>query len=95
MRLVRRVPKRGFNRAEKKRFMLVNLAALSRFEAGTTVTPDMLGFAGAAAMKAYAGVKILGDGEPVKSLTVKAHAFSAAARRKIEEAGGRCETAAD
>lgn len=95
MRLVRRIPKRGFNRADKERMLPVNLSALNEFPDGTTITPETVGFARAGKQDAYAGVKILGNGELSKRLVVKAHAFSASARLKIEQAGGQCEVLSD
>jgi large subunit ribosomal protein L15 len=68
----------------------VNLAALQqRFSAGAEVTPESLREAGLAKRKLP--VKVLGNGELSKKLTVRAHAFSATAREKIEKAGGTCE----
>jgi large subunit ribosomal protein L15 len=90
MRLIRRVPKRGFNNRNRKTYIAVNVSALSRFEDGAVV--DILVFKSSGLAKAQgSGVKVLGDGELQKKLTVKAHAFSAAARTKIEAVGGTCE----
>lgn len=90
MPLIRRLPKRGFNHPSKTVYHVVNVAALEAFDDGAEVTPRMLAEAGLARGRAD-GVKILGTGELRKKLTVKAHAFSASARAKIEAAGGRCE----
>jgi len=88
MRLVRRIPKRGFHNPARRAFRPVNVAALAGFAAGTEVTPDLLREAGLAGR---AAIKILGTGAAPPRLTVKAHAFSAQARAKIEAAGGTCE----
>jgi len=93
MPLIRRLPKRGFNHPSKTVYLPVNVGALNRFEDGAEVTPEALRQAGLACGRAD-GVKVLGTGELKKKLTVKAHAFSAAARAKIEAAGGRCEVIA-
>jgi len=68
----------------------VNVAALACFENGTEITPDLLRQAGLSG-SARAAIKILGTGELPRRLTVKAQAFSAQARAKIEAAGGTCE----
>jgi large subunit ribosomal protein L15 len=92
MRLVRRIPKRGFTNINRKTYVAVNIAALDRFDDGAVVDVEALKSAGLA--KAIdSGVKILGGGEITKKLTVKADAFSATARSKIEAAGGVCEIA--
>jgi large subunit ribosomal protein L15 len=87
MPLVRRVPKRGFTNIWRKEFAVVNLAALVDFE--EAVTPDTLVERGL--VRAGLKVKILGEGEVAKALTVTAHKFSKSAREKIEAAGGRCQ----
>ena len=86
--ILRRVPKRGFVNPGRKEFSIVNISALNRFEEGSEVTPDLLKDMGVV-KDLKDGLKILGDGEIKKALIVKAHAFSEAARRKIEEAGGK------
>jgi large subunit ribosomal protein L15 len=86
--ILRRVPKRGFVNPGRKEFSIVNVSALNRFEDGSEVTPDLLKDMGMV-KDLKDGLKILGDGEIKKALIVKAHAFSEAARRKIEEAGGK------
>ena len=91
MRLIRRVPKRGFNRPGAWVLAEVNVGALARFAAGSEVTEAALREAGLV-RGAVDGVKILGDGEIDRRLTVRARGFSASARRKIEAAGGACET---
>jgi large subunit ribosomal protein L15 len=94
MPLIRRIPKRGFNNARfTTRYIPVNLDALNQFDNGARVDEAMLKSAGLANGKG-AGVKILGDGELNKKLTVSVHAFSASARAKIEAKGGTCEVVA-
>lgn len=89
MPLIRRLPKRGFNQAYGIVYVPVNVAALETLDAEQTISPDVMQRAGL--VKRAARIKILGNGELTRSLTVQAHAFSAAARRKIEAAGGACE----
>ena len=91
MPLIRQLPKRGFSNARhKKHFAPVNLEALNSFDEGSVV--DVAAIRGAGlANGTWDGIKILGDGDFGKKLTVKAHAFSASARAKIEGAGGTCE----
>jgi large subunit ribosomal protein L15 len=90
MPLYRRLPKKGFNNNRfKKRYALVNVSHLARFEAATEVTPELLRRRGLIA-KRLDGVAVLGHGELSVALTVKAHRFSAGARAKIEQAGGTC-----
>jgi large subunit ribosomal protein L15 len=90
MPLQRRLPKRGFTPLNKKVYALVNLRDLEVFEAGSVVDLEALGKAHLIE-KIYDGVKILGDGEIGKALTVKAHRFSKSALEKIEAAGGKTE----
>ena len=90
MPLARRVPKRGFNNIFAKPLSSVNLSALNRFKSGATVTEKELLEEGILT-KCKHGVKILGNGELKKKLTVKANAFSELAKKKIEEAGGKAE----
>src|ERR1051325_1714125 len=91
MPLFRRMPKRGFNnKRHETRYSPVNLSALNRFEDGARVDAEALKAVGLANGKG-AGIKILGNGELTKKLTVSAHAFSASAKKKIEEKGGACE----
>jgi large subunit ribosomal protein L15 len=89
MPLHRRVPKRGFTNIFRVEYDIVNLSDLARFDAGQAVTLDTL--AEARLARKNRPVKILGDGEVGKALTVSAHKFSANARGKIEAAGGKCE----
>ncbi len=94
MPLIRRIPKRGFNNARHgTRYLPVNLEALNRFDEGARVDEAALRSAGLANGR-NDGVKILGDGELTKKLTVSAHAFSASAKAKIEAKGGTCELVA-
>ncbi len=90
MPLSRRLPKRGFNNIFGTTYAPVNVSALECFEDGTEITVETLVEAGIV-KKAMDGVKILGTGELTKKLTVKAAAFSAAAKEKIEKAGGKTE----
>lgn len=88
--LAMRLPKlRGFNNPNKEEFAIVNLGTLNEFRAGSEVTPEKLREQGLIRHKGR--VKVLAEGELTKKLTVKAHAFSAAARSRIEEAGGSVE----
>src|SRR5438093_1406455 len=91
MPLIRRIPKRGFNNARHTtRYLPVNLEALNQFDEGARVDAEVLRKAGLANGRAD-GIKILGNGELSKKLTVNAHAFSASAKSKIEAKGGTCE----
>lgn len=93
MPLIRRIPKRGFNNARfATRFLVVNLESLNRFDEGARVDAAALRSAGLANGRGD-GIKILGDGELTRKLTVVAHAFSATAKKKIEALGGVCELA--
>ena len=88
--LAMRLPKlKGFTNPNKEEFAIVNVSAFDGFDAGSEVTPESLRDAGLIRHKGR--VKVLAEGELDKALTVKAHAFSAAAREKIEEAGGKVE----
>lgn len=94
MPLIRRIPKRGFNNARHTvRYLPVNLESLNQFAAGSTVDAETLRKAGLAS-GSIQRIKILGEGELKQKLTVRAHAFSAAARGKIEGLGGTCEVVA-
>ena len=90
MPLARRLPKRGFHNIFGTTYAPVNVEVLNRFEDGTEVTAELLQETGVIS-KALDGVKILGNGELTKKLTVKAAAFSASAKEKIEKAGGKAE----
>jgi large subunit ribosomal protein L15 len=88
--LFQRLPKRGFTNINRKDFAIVNLSTLNRFEEGTEVTPDLLLETGIVS-NVKSGVKILGNGQLEKKLTVKANKFSASAKEAIESAGGTVE----
>ena len=90
MPLQRRLPKRGFHSVFKKEYALVNLSSLNDFDEGATVTPEELVQRGLV-KKALKGIKILGDGDLSKPLTIKAHKFSKTAVEKIRTAGGEVE----
>ena len=90
MPLARRIPKRGFHNIFAKPLESVNVSALNVFEDGAEVDANIL-LAEGVLSKCVNGVKILGNGELTKKLTVKASAFSDAAREKIEAAGGKAE----
>lgn len=87
MPLIRRVPKRGFTNIFRIEYAVINVGELA--EQQGEVTPETLASAGL--VRRGRPLKILGDGEIDRAVTVKAHAFSATARRKIEAAGGTCE----
>ena len=88
--LARRLPKRGFTNFNRKEYAIVNVESLNRFDAGTEVTPELLVESGLV-RKELDGIKILGQGELEKSLTVKANKFSKSAVTVIEQAGGKAE----
>lgn len=90
MPLSRRLPKRGFTNIFAKVYTLVNLKDLEAFEEGTVVTPDLLKETGLV-RKVNDGIKVLGNGELTKKLTVQAHKFSKSAQEKIEALGGKAE----
>ncbi|MBQ2936296.1 MAG: 50S ribosomal protein L15 [Lachnospiraceae bacterium] len=90
MPLYRRIPKRGFTCPSSKDIVGINLSALERFEDGAVVDIEALIETGIV-RNPKDGVKILGNGEITKKLTVKANAFSASAQEKIEAAGGTVE----
>ena len=91
MPLIRRIPKRGFNNARHTvSYIPVNVDALNEFDDGARVDEMAMRSLGLANGRG-AGIKILGQGELTKKLTVNAHAFSATARTKIEGLGGTCE----
>lgn len=88
--LAMRIPKlKGFTNPNKEEFAIVNVETLNKFRAGSEVTPEKLREQGLVRHKGR--VKVLAEGELSKKLTVKAHAFSAGAREKIEAAGGSAE----
>ena len=89
--LYRRLPKRGFSNAMfKTRYAVINVSDLNRFEDGAEVTPELL-FEMGIIKKQLSGIKVLGNGEIEKKLTVKAHKFTSVAKEKIEKAGGKAE----
>lgn len=90
MPLARRVPKRGFHNIFAKPLEAINVSALNQFEDGATVNVCDLLDKGILSKCEY-GVKVLGNGTLAKKLTVRATAFSASAKAKIEEAGGKAE----
>lgn len=90
MPLYRRIPKRGFTNRNTKDIVAINVSALERFESGSEV--DVAALLSLGVIKNERdGVKILGNGELSKKLTVKVNAFSEGAKAKIEAAGGTCE----
>ena len=91
MPMSRRIPKRGFKNFTRKVLAPVNLSALDKLDDGAEVTEAILREAGLIKGR-FDGVKILGNGEITKKLSIKANAFSATAKEKIEAAGGTCET---
>ena len=88
--LYRKLPKRGFNNRFAVNYAIVNVAALNKFEDGAVVDMDAL-VAAKIVRKPLDGLKVLGNGEITKKLTVKATVFSATAKEKIEAAGGKTE----
>ena len=88
--LYRKLPKRGFNNKFAKEYAIVNVSDLNKFENGATVTIESL-IANGLASTATDGLKVLGNGELKKALTVEAKVFSATAKEKIEAAGGKAE----
>ena len=90
MPLYRRLPKRGFTNINSKELVSINVSALDRFEDGAEVTMESLMDMGIV-KNPRDGVKILGNGNVTKKLTVKVTAFSESAKAKIEAAGGTCE----
>ena len=87
MPLLRRVPKRGFTNIFRTEYAIVNLEKLEALE-GAEFTPESL-LAGRTIRKLQAGLKVLGDGELTRAITVRAHRFTESAKQKIEAAGGQ------
>ena len=85
-----RLPKRGFTNIFSTRYAVVNLSDLNRFEDGAVVGPEEMIGSGLV-KKTYDGIKVLGNGDLTKKITVKAAAFSASAREKIQAKGGNVE----
>lgn len=90
MPLTRRIPKRGFTSKSKKIYQILNLVRLAAFKENSIVGPEELLKEGLIKDEKMP-VKILGDGEISKSITIKAHAFSSSAMEKIKQAGGTAE----
>lgn len=88
--LFMRIPKRGFTNVNRKEYAIVNVESLNKFDANSVVTIETLKEAGLV-KKELAGVKILGNGELEKALTVQANKFSKSAIAAIEAAGGKTE----
>ncbi len=89
--LYRRLPKRGFSNAMfKKTYSIINVSDLNKFEDGTVVTPELLKEMNII-KKELTGIKVLGNGELKKKLTVRANVFSSVAKEKIETVGGKAE----
>lgn len=88
--LARRLPKRGFTNFTRKEYAIVNVEVLNQFEDGTVVTPALL-IEKKIIKKELCGVKVLGNGELSKNLTVQAAKFSTSAKEAIENAGGKAE----
>lgn len=88
--LARRLPKRGFTNFNRKEYAIVNVETLNRFEEGTTVNVALLLEKGII-KKELSGLKVLGNGELTKNLTVEAVKFSKSAKEAIEKAGGKAE----
>jgi len=88
--LFKRLPKKGFTNPFRKEYAIVNLDTLNGYEADSVVTPEVLLNDGVIS-KQLNGVKILGKGNLEVKLTVKAHKFSASAKKAIEDAGGSVE----
>ena len=90
MPLARRIPKRGFNNIFAKPLTAVNLTLFNKFEDGDTVDVAKLLATGAVSKCEY-GLKVLGNGNLTKKITIQANAFSESAKQKIEAAGGKAE----
>ena len=92
MPLIRRIPKRGFNNHFRKEYSLVNLSVLNAFENGAVVDFALLAEKGLIKeVKNSAGLKVLGNGEITKAITIKTNKISAAAKEAIEKVGGTVE----
>ncbi len=90
MPLARRIPKRGFNNIFATKYASINISELEKFVDGTVVDAELLKASGIV-KKTCDGIKILGNGDITKKLTVKVSAFSQTAKEKIEKAGGKAE----
>ena len=91
MPLIRQLPKRGFTNNWRKEYTTINVSDLEQFEAGTTVTAQMLKNKGVISKIEAYGLKVLGNGNLTKALTVKAQKFTQSAADKISKAGGSIE----
>jgi large subunit ribosomal protein L15 len=91
MPLMRRLPKRGFDCPSKKVYSIVNLDALNAFDKDTVVTEDLLFENRIIGKREKDGLKVLGNGELTRPLTVQAKKFTASAVQKIEKIGGKAE----
>lgn len=91
MPLARRLPKTGFDNRYKKVYSIVNLDDLNKFDDGAVVNAEALKAAGILSKIEPYGLKVLGDGELTKKVTVQAKKFSKSATEKIEKAGGKAE----
>ena len=92
MPLIRRIPKRGFNNHFRKEYSIVNLSQLNSFEAGSVIDMAALDEKGLIkVVKGSVGLKVLGNGELTKAVTVRAASFSASAKQAIGKAGGTAE----
>jgi large subunit ribosomal protein L15 len=91
MPLQRRLPKVGFHNPFSKKVEVVNLRDLGRFESGAEVDPGALREAGLLRQRDVDAIKVLGNGDLDRPLTIRAHAFSKSAKEKIEKAGGKAE----
>ena len=88
--LYRRIPKRGFKNHFATEYAVINVSDLNKFEDGTEITPELLKDMGLV-KKQLDGIKVLGNGELEKKITIKANRFSTKAVSKIENAGGTAE----
>jgi large subunit ribosomal protein L15 len=91
MPLSRRIPKRGFRNIFRREYEVLNVGSLAGFPAGSEVTPGALLERGMIRKRGVQALKVLGNGDLSVELTVRAHAFSESARKKIEKAGGKAE----
>lgn len=91
MPLIRRIPKHGFTNNWKKEYTVINVSSLEKLENGAVVTAELLKAKGIIAKIEKYGLKVVGNGDLTKALTVKAAKFSKSAIEKIEKAGGKVE----
>ncbi|MBQ7579626.1 MAG: 50S ribosomal protein L15 [Clostridia bacterium] len=91
MPLIRQLPKRGFTNNWRKEYTTINVSDLEQFEAGTIITSQMLKNKGVISKIEKYGLKVLGNGNLTKALTVKAQKFTQSAAEKIKNAGGTIE----